>query len=310
MIMQPPPCPAFDLHTVSELTVERMQMTIEAGGRRRTLTTVGHPEDRARDLVLLLHGSKQDGAAFRRATGGAFDALAEGGGAVVAYLDGHRGNWNDARRQSAFPARLEGVDDVAFARQAIERIHATHGIDPRRVFVIGFSNGGQMAMRLVHEVPELLAGAAVVGAALPVPEDFLLTGAPTYPLPVLLIHGTRDRIAPYGGGRLAWWAERLFRVGGSLLSAPETAAHLAARNGITTTPRTTREPGPSGEAGPTWVQRTDHAEPGRPPVRLLTVHGGGHTVPGPHRGPFLLGRTERRMSTATAAAAFLEIVLS
>jgi polyhydroxybutyrate depolymerase len=67
-----------------------MQMTIDVGGRRRTLTVVGAPaSDRARDLVLLLHGSKQDGAAYRRATGGAFDALADDGGAVVAYLDGN-----------------------------------------------------------------------------------------------------------------------------------------------------------------------------------------------------------------------------
>lgn len=288
-----------------------MQMTIDVGGRRRTLAVVGAPASpRTRDLVILLHGSKQDGAAFRRGTGGIFDVLAAGGSAVVVYLDGYRGNWNDARRQSAFPARLESVDDVGFVQRSIERIHATHGIDPTRVFVIGFSNGGQMAIRLIHEVPQLLAGAAVIGAEMPVPEDFLLADAPPHPLPVLLVHGTRDRIAPYGGGRMNRWAERLFWVGGSLRSAPETAAHLAARNGITAAARTTREPGPSGETGPTWIERTDHAEAGRPPVRLLTVHGGGHTVPGPHRGPLLLGRTERRLSTASAAAAFLDIRLT
>jgi polyhydroxybutyrate depolymerase len=285
-----------------------MQMTIDAGGRRRTLTTVGDPEsDRARDLVLLLHGSKQDGAAFRRATGGAFDALAEGGGAVVAYLDGHRGNWNDARRQSAFPARLEGVDDVAFARRAVERIRASHGIDPRRVFAVGYSNGGQMAMRLVHEAPELLAGAAVVSAGMPAPGDFLLPDAPPHPMPVVLFHGTRDRIAPYRGGAMSRWAERLFRVGGSVLSAPETAAYLAGRNGITAAPRTVREPGAAGAPGATWVERTDHEEPGRPPVRLYTVHGGGHTVPGPRRAAFVLGRTERGLSAAGATAEVLGI---
>jgi polyhydroxybutyrate depolymerase len=284
-----------------------MQMTIDVGGRPRTLAVVGEPvSDRARDLVILLHGSKQDGGAFRRSTRGAFDALA-GSGAVVAYLDGHRGNWNDARRRSAFPARLEGIDDVGFVRAAVEAIRATHGIDPARVFVIGFSNGGQMSLRLLHEAPELLAGAAIVGASMPVPEDFLLPDVPRHPLPVLLVHGTRDPIAPYGGGRMSRWAERVLRVGGSLLSAPETAAHLAARNGITAPPRISWEPGPAGRAGRTRVERTDHAEPGRPPVRLLTVHGGGHTVPGPGRGPSLVGRTERRLSTADAAAGFLGI---
>jgi polyhydroxybutyrate depolymerase len=285
-----------------------MQITIDVGGRRRTLTVVGAPaSDRARDLVLLLHGSKQDGAAYRRATGGAFDALADDGGAVVAYLDGYRGNWNDARRASAFPARREGIDDVGFVRAAVERIGVTHGIDPSRVFVVGFSNGGQMAMRLVHEVPELLAGAAVIGAGACGNRNPSGVGMPAHPLPVLLVHGTRDRIAPYRGGRMSRWAERLFQVGGTALSAPATAAHFAERNGITVAPRTTREPGPAGEAGRTWVERTDHEEPGRPPVRLLTVHGGGHSVPGPRRAPLVMGRTERRLSTAVSAAAFLGI---
>ncbi len=60
----------------------------------------------------MFHGSGQTGDKHRAFTGGVFDALAARGarGALVAYLDGYRGNWNDAL--------LDGVvvgDDAAVA---------------------------------------------------------------------------------------------------------------------------------------------------------------------------------------------------
>jgi polyhydroxybutyrate depolymerase len=247
----------------------------------RTYTLVGEPSD---DLVLVFHGSKQNGAKHRAFTGRMFDALP----ARVAYLDGYRGNWNDARRESAFPARRANIDDVAFTRGVIEELK------PSRVFAVGYSNGGQMVMRLAHEVPSLLAGAVVIAATMPAPESFLLTGAPPSPMPMLLIHGTKDPIIAYGGGELSWWARALFKVGGRSLSAPETAAYFAARNGVTTAPTVTR-------LSPR-VERSSYGS-----VELYTVHGGGHTIPGPHSAPFILGRTTHDINTADLITEFFHL---
>lgn len=251
-----------------------------------------------RALLLVLHGSKQDGATHRRFTGGMYDALAEDGRAVVAYLDGWKGNWNDARAESAFPARTEGVDDVAFVHAVVDRLVAEWGVDPARAVAIGYSNGGQMVLRLLHETPDLLAGAAVVAATMPAPSSFRTDIAipPPVAVPVVLAHGTKDRIAPYDGGTMNPLMRRLFKVGGTTLSAPATAAYLAERNGITADPtrRTTAD-----------VERLEHVEEGRPPVTLLTVVGGGHTVPGPTKAPFLLGRTARGASMADEVATLL-----
>jgi polyhydroxybutyrate depolymerase len=145
-----------------------MPTTLSVAGRRRSFTVVGEvdgPEERA--LVLVFHGSKQTGEAHRRFTGGVLDQLALDGRAVVVYLDGYRGNWNDARAESSFPARKEQVDDVAFARAVVASVRGTHRFDPRGVVGVGYSNGGQMVFRLLHEVPELLAGAVVVAATMP-----------------------------------------------------------------------------------------------------------------------------------------------
>jgi polyhydroxybutyrate depolymerase len=106
---------------------------------------------------------------------------------------------------------------------------------------------------------------------------------------VALVHGTRDRIVPYGGGPMARWAQTLFRVGGRTLSAPETAAYFAAQNGIAGPPVTDLLPARS--PARTHVERTAYRAIGVPPVTLFTVHGGGHTVPGPRPAPAIVGRT-------------------
>ncbi len=41
---------------------------------------------------------------------------------------------------------------------------------------------------------------------------------------------------------MTWWKQKLFRVGGSSLSMPQTAAYFAERNGISTEPAVTRLP--------------------------------------------------------------------
>ncbi|MFG1605481.1 alpha/beta hydrolase family esterase [Actinoplanes sp. NPDC049265] len=254
-----------------------MRDSVEVGGRTRTFTVVGGPP--ARDLILVFHGSKQTGDKHREFTGQIFDALAADGRTTVAYLDGYRGNWNDARRGSSFPARTEKVDDVGFVRAVVGKLR------PERVFAVGYSNGGQMVMRLMHEVPDLLAGAAVIAATMPAPENFLLPGAEPKPMPVVLIHGTKDPIVSYQGGEMPWWMRKFFKVAGRMLSVPETAHYFATSNGITEPPTVT--------AG-----TTEYRQAGHPPVVLYTLHGAGHTVPGPKRAPAVLGRTNQDVNAA------------
>ncbi|SEQ93002.1 alpha/beta hydrolase family esterase [Lentzea albida] len=276
--------------------------SVDVAGRTRTFTTVETP-GAARPLLLVFHGSRQTGDVHRDFTGGAYDALAESGQAVVAYLDGHRGNWNDARSESYFPARKENIDDVGFARAVVELLSEHHRIDREKVFALGYSNGGQMVIRLAHEAPGLLAGAAVLAATMPVPDNFLAEDPSPTPLPVLLIHGTKDPIVSYEGGGFPWWQRKFFKVGGLSLSAPQTAVYFAERNGITATPTTSRLP--QVEAGdPTEVERTSYRQEGRPPVVLYTVHGGGHTIPGPARVPGVLGKTSHHVNTAELVGEF------
>lgn len=263
-------------------------MEIDAAGRTRTYTLL-EPDGGYERLLLVFHGSTQNADRFRAFTRNDWDAVP---GTAVAYLDGYRGNWNDARKASRFPARKAGVDDVAFA-EAVAGKHA----GGRPVYAAGYSNGGGMVIRLLHERPGLIDGATIIAAQQPAPENLLVPGLPVVPKPVLLIHGVRDRIVRYDGGEMAAWARFVFRVGGTMLSAPATAEYFARRNGITTPPVTA-------EVSPT-LTRTDFRQEGHAPVRLFTVRDGGHTVPGPHPAPRLMGRTGTAPHTTAAMAEFL-----
>jgi len=290
---------ASTANRVADLKEEQARIT--AAGRERTLTIVS-PRRPVADApaILYFHGSNQTAASGRAFTGGTFDALVTRG-VVVAYLDGHKRNWNDARVSSGFAARRAGVDDVAFATATIDHLVNDHGVARSRVYAVGFSAGGALVIRLVHTIPALLAGAALLAATQPVPENFLLNDAPPAALPIVMFHGTRDPLVLYGGGMASLWG---FRPRGLGLSAPATADYFARRNGIATAPETRQLPAQAG-SGKTTVERTDHRQAGHAPVTLFTIRGGGHVVPGPQRAPRIMGRsTDQLVAAAEIADSF------
>jgi polyhydroxybutyrate depolymerase len=276
-------------------------VSLQAAGRTRTMTVVA-PDSLARGapVVLVFHGSGQSGQTVRRFAGNSLDVFARRDRAVLAYLDGYKKNWNEARLSSKFAARKENVDDVAFAVAAIDYLAARYGADASRVYVIGFSSGGAMVLRLLHEIPARLSGAAVISATQPAPENFPPYTDPAVPVPVVLFHGTRDRLVPYEGGMASLWG--LFPRGLGQ-SAPQTAAYYAARNGITAAPSVQRLDGaPTADA--TEIERTDYRQAGHAPVTLYTIRGGGHVIPGPGKAPRIMGRATRRLVAAEAIGEF------
>ena len=273
-------------------SVERTQLRV--GGRTRSLTLV-RPREAGDTLLIVFHGSTQSGDGVREFSGEAFDTFA-GDGLVVAYPDGHEGHFNDARLSIEFPARRDDIDDVAFTEAVIDHVGAA------KVHVAGYSNGGAMVIRLVHQLGARLAGATTIAATQPTPDNLVPVDAPVVPVPVLMFHGTADRLVPYEGGMNSLWG---FKPRGLGLSARESAAYFAHRNGITAEPKTTLVA--SVDVDKMSVERLDYREPGHPPVSLFTVHGGGHTIPGPKKAPFIFGRTIRRLSVVDEMRDFFRL---
>lgn len=290
-------------HESGESATRTERRTLRVDGHDRTYEVVSTDasDRRPRALLLALHGSNQDAAKLRAMSGGTFDDLASSHDAVVVYPEAYKGLWNDARTSMASPARREGIDDVAFLAAVVAAVTDDHG--PLPVFVAGYSNGGQLAIRLVHERPELLSGAVLVGATQPTADVFAVARDAERPLPVVVIHGTRDPIVPYAGGTASLFG---FRPRGTGLSAPDTAAYYARRNGIGTPPVVERLPHEA-RSGRTSVTLSRWAEPGRPTVALYTVDGGGHTVPNRrHRAFRLLGRTTHDLDAGAVVGRLID----
>ena len=183
----------------------------------------------------MLHGSDSDAARFRELSGHTFDRLVTDG-VVVVYAEAYGGIWNDARLGTRSPARERGLDDVEFLSLLVARLREEYAVPADRVFMAGFSNGGQMVIRLAAQAPDLFAGAAVISSNHPAPENVLPEMADLdrhQPMPMITINGTADPIVPFDGGVASLWGSE---PRGPVLSSADSAALFAARNGITEPP--------------------------------------------------------------------------
>jgi len=237
-------------------------------------------------LVIVLHGALMDARSMREWTGYEFDQLADQHGFVVLYPDGYKHSWNDCHSQATFAAHTENIDDMGSVKGLIAREVAQRQIDEKHVYVLGYSNGGQMALRLALQAPEQVAGIAIAGASLQSPED---SSCPEQgAVPLLVVQGEKDPIHPINGGKvtLLW-----FRYRGRVLSAFETAQTFAKRLGVTSAPQEIHlDPQNSGD--PTSADGFLWPDAPSPVVALYKIEGGGHVVPLPvFRYPRILGHT-------------------
>ena len=231
-------------------------------------------------LLLFLHGytGSGEGEAAYWKVGPAADAR----GFVGAYPDGTvdgQGNpfWNATDASCDF--ERDGVDDVRYLMGVIAEIEAELAIDPKRIYVFGYSCGGFMAYRLACEEAGVVAAiASLAGATYADPADC----APDEPVSVVEIHGTADEIVLYEGGDLSDWDPS-----GSPRPYPgaeTTAGTWAAYDGCdeASTPVEANvdvDVGLASATGPAeasvaeWQGCTSGAA-----VQLWTVPGGGHDV--------------------------------
>jgi polyhydroxybutyrate depolymerase len=250
---------------------------------------------RGAPVVLVLHGLRGTGDRIRQATAYAFDALADQHGFIAVYPDAYEKYWNDCRATGDFAARQLGVDDTGYIRSLLAFLQKQHGIDPRGVFAVGYSDGGQMSFRLAVETPEFIRGAAAIGASMPAHRNLACKPAGKA-VAVMLINGTDDPVNPFNGGEVAW-PDR-FGHRGWVESSLETAEYWAGLAGYEGEPFQHRYPDSVPEDG-SVATRIVWTDPGQPEISLITVHGGGHTIPHPEkRFPRFLGSTNRDFSAA------------
>jgi len=266
--------------------VERMQF---AGLERSYLLHVPSSRQEAMPLLIVLHGGSGNARRMVELTRKRFDKLADGEGFLVAYPEGVEKHWNDGREIERYRAHREKIADTGFILAMIDHLAQRYNIDPRRVYAVGISNGGMMALRLACDASGRFAAVAAVAATMPA--DLQPQCNPANRLSVLLMHGTDDPLIPWKGGEIRIGRRHLGRI----LSAPDTAAFWVKQNRCRRAPISSELPDVEFDDD-TRVRRETYRNCGHgTEVVLYAVDGGGHTWPGGRQylPAFLIGNTSR-----------------
>jgi polyhydroxybutyrate depolymerase len=257
--------------------------TLTVHGQTRTYLVYRPPSLPANQpvpAVIVLHGHGASGAVMERITG--FDRLADSDKFIVVYPDGVGHSWNAGA--CCDPAESAGIDDVGFLVSMLQQVEAAYSIDPRRVYVAGFSNGGLFAYTFACQQAHLIAAIGVVEAT--------MVGAchPSNPVSVMHIHGIRDTEVPFAGGTVSY----AFEGNTPLLLPPVSTVLQQWRtiDGCAATSTKTR-------VDTTTVTAWTACSAGTA-VQLDLLDGGVHLWPGGHSIPELIDPVERRLDASQA----------
>ncbi|MDX2014577.1 MAG: PHB depolymerase family esterase [Myxococcaceae bacterium] len=246
-------------------------------------------------LVVALHGRLGSGAQMLKLSG--LVPIAQREGFVLIAPDGIGRSWADGRGTS--PASKAGVDDVGFLVALVGELVTKHPVDPSRVYAVGMSNGGFMALTLACRAPETFAAAGSVTGFMGT--EFAKTCAPTRPVPVMIVAGDTDPIVPFAGGQLEGGR-------GHILGAEATFATWRELDGCETVPTITAVDDRVPDDGTTVERREVVGCRGGSAVRLDVVKGGGHTWPRGDRylPESVIGKTSEEFDASEALWAFLK----
>jgi polyhydroxybutyrate depolymerase len=166
-------------------------------------------------LVINLHGYSESAAleAYRSN----MNAFAEKEYFIVCYPEGTglRKSWtrntpfdiprntirntrsNEPQDTSKIKDKGKAVDNVSFLDALIDTLISNYHIDTTRIYLVGFSNGGQMAMFAGAALPERIAGIAVAGAGFS--QEQLESLNPERPVRLIAFHSRNDPASRYDG---------------------------------------------------------------------------------------------------------------
>jgi polyhydroxybutyrate depolymerase len=276
--------------------------SIEVGGLKRTYTTyVPRGLEKGAPLVLVMHGSGENGARMRIESGYGFERLADEHRFAVVYPDAYDGNWNACGTVGDVGAKVPGIDDVAFLTAVVDKLVAEQGIDPARVFAAGSSRGGFMAYRLALEASSRFRAVAAVSANVHAPDNFKCRPAPHGTSSVMIMNGTEDPLVPFDGGEVSLLG--LAYKYGKVISSRQSGQYFADRNHIAGTPAVSQSLAAEGVRVEHMLWRNDSAVE----VELVAIHGGGHGMPQPYRRrPRILGPSTSEPNGPAVIWAFFE----
>jgi polyhydroxybutyrate depolymerase len=186
-----PSCPA-----TSTLQPGDTNATISVGGTTRQYIVhvpTSYTGKTAVPLVTDWHPILLDYNYERQYSGYASKADQEG--FIVVFPNGINNAWN----VGPCCTTSRSVDDVGFAKALIAKIEGQACIDTKRVYAVGYSMGGGMAMKLACDAADIIAAVAPAAFDLMDPSNGW-NCQPSRPITVISFRSTGDPVVPYSGG--------------------------------------------------------------------------------------------------------------
>lgn len=245
-----------------------------------------------RPLAIFLHGPGDTGPGFRRRLRA--EAHTDRRGLITVWPSGMEGSWTTGCGFVCTTAEGLRADDVAFLETLVRHLARELPVDTSRVYLLGFSLGGQLAQYFACQGALRPAGIGIVGGLLyrRVAQDCATGGT----FPVGVVHGDNDPIAWFNG----------FGPGSVVLSVVETADFWLERMGCAPDPAYVLLPDTAGDFTEIGAYRFTRCRPGAS-VGVWVVHEGGHSWPG-DTGPWS-PFTGLRSRNLDATGALLDLLL-
>jgi polyhydroxybutyrate depolymerase len=227
-------------------------------------------------IVIALHGATGSCDSFLDETNWGdyanqfgFIALAPQGLPLHAYLPSasiaNPSVWNTGEYGPIYSHSK--IDDTGFILSALDNVAARWKLNLRRVYLVGYSNGGAMAFRLASEHAERFTALATVSGIC-----WLSDPRPCRSLPTLSMVGTLDPLVSiHGGMKILPWEVR------PAPSVRSVMSKWASAIGCPPTPQS------AGQIPGHNVKIEDYgpSESGTL-LRVMYIHGQGHAWPGGH----------------------------
>jgi len=160
--------------------------------------TVNLPDSLANPapLLILLHSASTSGVHQENYMH--FGPVAKKSGLIYIAPDGMTNPegkrfWNASK--SCCNRYKQEVDDVAYINSLIDEISKKTPIDPKRIYLVGHSNGAFMSFTFACKTNKVAAIVAIAGAM-----DTESDCTPSTPVSLLNIHGTADKTIKVTGG--------------------------------------------------------------------------------------------------------------
>lgn len=228
--------PSASAPTTPPITQSTVPPTVPASRPVDIHVPPGYDPATPAPLLVMLHGYGASGAIEEAYLG--LTATTDARGMLYVYPDGTENPvgkrfWNAT--DACCAPEGSTVDDSAYISAVIARAKADYNVDPRRVFIVGHSNGGFMAYRMACDhADDVAAIVSIEAATFADPAEC----RPSQAVAALEVHGTADDTILYGGGATS-------AGGAPYPGAVATAEAWARLDGCATTPD---DPAPSPRA--------------------------------------------------------------